>query len=94
MSYKCSIHNTTKPSFCKKYPSEIDAYYFESCQYIKNGKLVDSNLSEEEQQKYCMECGLCCFVNQQMIKNRLITTDIDDEWKNGGKCKYLIEEIK
>ena len=89
MSYKCSIHSTTKPIFCKKYPSSADTYFFESCQYIEDGKLIDSELSDEEQQKYCMDCGLCCFVNQQMLKNKLITIDMEEEWKSGGKCKYL-----
>ena len=88
MLYKCSKYSK-RNSICKEYPSKIDSYYFESCQYIKDGKLVDSNLSEEEQQKYCMECGLCCFANQQMIKNKLITVDMEEEWKSGGKCKYL-----
>ena len=88
MSYKCSIYSK-RNSICKKYPSKKDAYYFENCQYIKDGKLVDSNLSEEEQQKYCMECGLCCFANIQLIKNKLITINMEDEWKDGGKCKYL-----
>ena len=87
MSYKCSIYKD-RNSICVKYPSKIDAYFFESCQYIEDGKLIDSKLSESEQQKYCMECGLCCFSNMQMIKNKLITVDMETKWKS-NKCKYL-----
>ena len=87
MSYKCSIYKD-RNSICAKYPSKIDAYFFESCQYIKDGKPIDSKLSESEQQKYCMDCGLCCFSNQLMLKNKLITLDMEDEWKK-DKCKHL-----
>ena len=87
MSYKCSIYKD-RNSICQKYPLKDDAYFFESCQYIKEGKYIDSKLSESEQQKYCMDCGLCCFVNRQLIKNKLITLDMEDEWKK-DKCKYL-----
>ena len=92
MAFKCSIYDK-RNSVCREYPSAEDSYVFESCQYIKNGKVTSSDLSEREQQKYCMECGLCCFLNYQTMNDKFITVDMESEWKKCGKCKYLVEGI-
>ena len=106
MSYRCSIHDTTKPIFCKTYPSSSDWYFFEKCQYIENGEIITSSLSESEQQSYCMDCGLCCFANIELIRggtiptfnsgsnsgSYYISTDNEDEWIKDTKCKYLMED--
>lgn len=98
--YKCKIYKD-KPNVCNKYPNldgyfdekkiplEVRAiYHFESCQYIKDGKIVESTLSVEEQNNLCMECGLCCYYNEDLLST-LVTKDLDDEWKSGMKCQYL-----
>ena len=88
ITYSCKIYDK-RYSICRDYPLNQDAYFFENCQYIKDGKLTESKLSEEEQQKYCMECGLCCFANVALIKNKKISSDMENTWREGSKCKFL-----
>jgi hypothetical protein len=105
--YKCGIY-TERPSVCRKYPfleergyfteknipiSE-NVYLFESCQYVEDNKLIESELSQEEQENYCRDCGLCCFYAPSIedLKNNLnvISEDLDEEWsKPKNKCQYL-----
>ena len=60
--HTCSIYKD-RPDVCEVYPFEYpeDDFYFEDCQYMKDGKPYKPNTSIEEQNKYCIECGMCCF---------------------------------
>jgi Fe-S-cluster containining protein len=69
-------------------------YLFESCQYVENNKIIESTLSQIEQENYCMDCGLCCFYTAPLeeLKNNsnVISEDLDEEWsKPKNKCQYL-----
>ena len=101
---KCTVY-TDRPSVCKKYPhleqkgyfkqnKDYSPYYFESCQYVEDNKLVESKLSQEEQEKYCMDCGLCCFHDKELVKTKnkfnIISKIFDDIWREEkSSCKYL-----
>ena len=39
MSYKCTLYDK-RNEICQKYPWNKEAYFFESCQYIKDGKYL------------------------------------------------------
>ena len=66
--FKCSIYKD-RPQVCKDYPFDFpnDDRYFEDCQYLEDGKVTNEPLNKngtkktiEEQNQYCMECGMCC----------------------------------
>ena len=61
---------------------------------LQKPKLVESKLSQEEQEKYCMDCGLCCFHDKELVKTKnkfnIISKIFDDIWREEkSSCKYL-----
>ena len=94
--YICSIYKE-RPEICKAYPFEYpeDDFYFEDCQYMEDGKPHIPDTSIEEQNKYCIECGMCCFfmTPMRMTHSRAIEFGSKDWWhKNAVICSKL--EVK
>ena len=67
--YLCSIY-TDRPETCRKYPWNFANQIFTECQFVDDTvkpvrlRTKEEQLTlntEEEIQKYCVECGRCCF---------------------------------
>ena len=91
--HTCSIYKD-RPDVCEVYPFEYpeDDFYFEDCQYMKDGKPYKPNTSIEEQNKYCIECGMCCFfmTPMRMSHFKAIKFGSKDWWfENATRCPKL-----
>ena len=91
--HTCSIYKD-RPEVCKVYPFEYpeDDFYFEDCQYMENGKPHMPDTSIEEQNKYCIECGMCCFfmTPMRMSHFKAVKFGSKDWWfENATRCPML-----
>jgi hypothetical protein len=93
--YTCSIYKD-RPSGCRDYPleaTELEAqFYFEDCQYIKDGEKFEPDTSVEEQSEYCVNCGMCCYF-MSPLKLQMETGIVfgSKKWwfDNATKCSKL-----